>query len=554
VRQFLALLLAALVFTVPAAAAGRVLLGAPGGGATLNATPAAVAALQRLRQVASSRASVPVIVGLRVPFAAERDLQASARTAQRGEITSAARVLLGRLAAGGNRAKRVQTYSALPFVALDVTAAELGRLAADPLVLSISENIKLRANLAQSTALVHAPQAWAAGFTGTGQTIAIVDTGVDKDHPFLAGKVVSEACYSLGGSCPGGSSSSTAVGSGVPCPYPKSCAHGTHVAGIAAGRGEAASGIAKDANLIAIQVFSPDPDYPGYAFTWYSDVLAALNRVYELRDSFDISSVNLSLGSGRFRTACDNEYPAMTAAIANLRSAGIATVASSGNDGYTNDTEFPACISGAVSVGAVSDENWGPCVMKRRTTTTAADKIACYSNNAAFMSLLAPGSAINSSVPGGGYETWHGTSMAAPHVTGAWAVLKQKFPDASVSDLLRLLQQSGTTVRDYRSPRLVHARIDVANALDYHPPVYALTYSAAGKGTGTVTFSPSGGAATCSGSCTQSYEGGSVVTLTATAATGSRFTGWSGAGRKKTACVITMSQAQSVTAAFSSSR
>ncbi len=177
-RQFLALLLAALVFTVPAAAAGRGLLGAPGGGATLDATPAAVAALQRLRQVASSRASVPVIVGLRVPFAAERDLQASARTAQRGEITSAARVLLGRLAAGGNRAKRVQTYSALPFVALDVTAAELGRLAADPLVLSISENIKLRANLAQSTALVHAPQAWAAGFTGTGQTIAIVDTGV----------------------------------------------------------------------------------------------------------------------------------------------------------------------------------------------------------------------------------------------------------------------------------------------------------------------------------------------------------------------------------------
>lgn len=87
------------------------------------------------------------------------------------------------------------------------------------------------------------------GLFGVGQTVAILDTGVEKTHPFLMGKVVSEACYSTNNAdlsserpvCPGGVTNSTAPGSGVNCAI-SGCDHGTHVAGIVGGKGATFSG------------------------------------------------------------------------------------------------------------------------------------------------------------------------------------------------------------------------------------------------------------------------------------------------------------------------
>ena len=147
-----------------------------------------------------------------------------------------------------------------------------------------------RPTLSESVPLIGAPTAWSLGATGAGWTVAIVDSGVDKSHPFLAGKVVSEACYSTAGGtassvCPGGADS-TAIGSGVPCSASVyGCDHDTHVAGIAAGTGASFSGVAKAASIIAVQVYSriddvafcsPDPSPCVGAFD--SDVLAGLDR------------------------------------------------------------------------------------------------------------------------------------------------------------------------------------------------------------------------------------------------------------------------------------
>jgi len=92
--------------------------------------------------------------------------------------------------------------------------------------------------------------------------------------------------------------------------------------------------------------------------------------------------------------------------------------------------------------------------------------VASYSNRAAFLDLLAPGSAIESSVPGGAYGMMYGTSMAAPHVAGAWAALRQLEPDASVDQILDVLESSGRWIPD-EDGGMHRPIIDVQLAADF---------------------------------------------------------------------------------------
>ena len=393
-------------------------------------------------------------MGLRTDFIPEGRLGTSEVATQRDDIKFAEDQLHDYL--DGTPYRVVRDYEFIPYMALEVSPEALERLQRSDRVTSILEDRLSQPELSESAPIVQASSMWSSGYTGVGKVVAVLDTGVDKAHPFLGGRVVAEACYSAGNDCPNGSWTQTGAGSGVPCTYASSCAHGTHVSGIVAGSNATFSGVAKGASVMAVQVFSrftgQDCAQAGQdpcALSYNSDQIAGLEGVYSLRSTHSFASVNISIGGGRHFSNCDAAFASYKAAIDNLRSAGIATVISSSNAGYTDSLGSPACISSVVSVGS----------------TTKTDAVSSFSNSASFLSLLAPGSSIYSSLPGGTYGYMSGTSMAAPHVAGAWALLKQQSPSASVAAILNALQSTGLSVTDtWAAGGVTRPRIRIAAA------------------------------------------------------------------------------------------
>ncbi len=423
---------------------------APGASALPGAVPG------ELLEAARAQGRVRVIVQLDLATVAEGRLPNAAAVAQqRAAIAGAQDDVLRAVATSPHRV--TARFRTIAFFGLEASAPALEALEGSPRVVRVTEDRPEPPHLSTSTPLVEATAAAAAGLDGSGQVVAILDTGVDGAHAFLAGKVVSEACFSDGRDCPGRTTVSIGPGSAVPCSYASfGCRHGTHVAGIAAGSGSTFDGVAPGADLIAVQVFSKFTGATCFgagenpcAASFPTDQIQGLEHVYSLRTSFSIAAVNMSLGGTTFtsQSQCDASSAARKAAIDNLRSVGIATAISSGNDGLSNAISQPGCISSAISVGS----------------TTKSDQISSFSNSASFLNLLAPGSSIQSSVPGGGFAVFSGTSMAAPHVTGAWAILKQQDPSASVDAVLAALESTGLPLTDARNG-LTKPRIRILQA------------------------------------------------------------------------------------------
>lgn len=399
------------------------------GGAAVAAQPApGIEGAAAVRQKLAGAGRISVIA----------KLAPAAGKALEGVGIEAARQKLARdLAPAGVR--EVRPLGSLPFVALEVSAAELAALERSGAVAAVSENTRLRRTLMSSAPQIAAPVAWGKGVRGGGAVVVIVDDGIDGDHPFLQGRVVRSVCSAP--DC--GAKVVDRAGAGEPCR--QGCTHGTHVAGIAAGRGRSFSGIAPDARLISVRVFGPEADW--------EHLIRGLDYVAtELAGRYPIAAVNMSLGDGtRQAAACDREqaaYEAVAAAVDRLKRLGIATVASSGNDGYKSGVSAPACIADVIAVGSVG----------------RADRPSAFSNRGTLLDLLAPGESIYASIPGGGFARYSGTSMAAPHVAGAFALLRGRFPKASVDRIEQALEATGKPTRSTASEPL-KPRLDVAKAL-----------------------------------------------------------------------------------------
>jgi hypothetical protein len=393
---------------------------------------------------------VRVLVEVALPsrHVAEGDLRSAAAVAlQRRRADDRRTQVLAGLPPASHRV--LHRYRTVPYLALEVTPAALDAMRGmGHAITRVLEDGILHPVLAESAPLVQSDQAWSVGFDGAHSAIAVLDTGLDASHPMLSGRILAEACFSSTvvdksqSFCPSGADEQIGEGAAAPCSV-ADCLHGTHVAGIAAGSGATAgtsfSGVAPGASIVPVQVFSRVIDAASCATgvapcagAFTSDVLAGLEYVYTIATTYNIVAVNMSLGGNLYMAACDSEpYKEF---IDNLRSIGVASVVASGNSGSPWAISTPACVSSAISVGS----------------TTKTDAVSWFSNVASFLSLFAPGESITSSVPGGSYAAFSGTSMAAPHVAGAWAILRQAAPEASVDTVFNALRQTGLPITDTR--------------------------------------------------------------------------------------------------------
>ncbi|WP_212510847.1 S8 family peptidase [Acinetobacter seifertii] len=345
-----------------------------------------------------------------------------------------------------NRGVGVQVlrdYNNLPLAFYRVSNREaLVDLLNDPNVKAVYPNRINQPTTMESLPLINQPQANTKGFNGTGSSVAVLDTGVNylhSDFGCTAVNTPSSTCrvvYSFDSAPDDGSLDDNG--------------HGSNVSAIV-------SKVATKTKIIGIDVFRSGSAYD-------SDILAGINWAVNNAKTYNIKAINLSLGvpGVKYKSECSNS--SYGTAFANARAAGVVPVVATGNDAFPDGISSPACVAGAVRVGAVYDSNiggvsWGNPV-KCTDSTTAADKVACFSNGGSLVTLLAPGAMITA----GGY-TMGGTSQATPHVAGAIALLRANSvtPTETIDQTINRLRTTGKPITDPRTG-LVFPRIDLLAA------------------------------------------------------------------------------------------
>jgi subtilisin family serine protease len=290
--------------------------------------------------------------------------------------------------------------------------------------------------LDESVPQVGAPQMWDAGYDGSGVTVAVLDTGIDPQHPDLADRIVGTANFTGD-------------------PFTDGHGHGTHVASIVAGSGEAADGmyrgVAPGAELLVGKAIPDSGTGP------MSAVIAGMEWAAD--QGADI--VNLSVAG----PTTDGTDPASLALEALSAATDTLFVVATGNDSSDAQVGAPAVADSALAVGAVDKQ----------------DQLAGYSNRGPRLGdagvkpeLTAPGTGIAAARAAGTslgtpvnehYTRANGTSMAAPHVAGAAALLAQANPDWSWEELKDALVSTAAP-GDYTSFQGGAGRLDIAGAFN----------------------------------------------------------------------------------------
>ncbi|MEW1699579.1 S8 family peptidase [Streptomyces sp. NPDC091278] len=293
---------------------------------------------------------------------------------------------------------------------------------------------KVRATLERSTRQVHAPEAWAAGYDGTGTKVAVLDTGADAEHPDLKGRLTASENFT--------DSETTGDHQG----------HGTHTLSTVGGSGAASEGrkkgVAPGAALLNGKVLD---DSGSGAASW---IIAGME--WAVAQGADV--VSMSLGSPE-PTDCTD--PMSLAAEELARSGGTLFVVAAGNSGPAlNTVSSPGCAPGVLTVGATDRDD---------STAYFSSRGPTIGNHTLKPEIAAPGVGISAAAAGGrgvyAYRSMSGTSMATPHVAGAAAIVKQRHPDWTAQQIKAALVASADSSVPGDVREVGGGRLDVRAAI-----------------------------------------------------------------------------------------
>jgi subtilisin len=300
---------------------------------------------------------------------------------------------------------------ALRGMAVKMPERVLAKLAADPRVAYIEPDVIVSINaqtLPTGINRINADLDATAKIDGVNDEmdvdIAILDTGIDLDHPDL--NVFKYAYCKLRGAkynCAEGDLNANDIHT-----------HGTHVAGIAAAidNDSGVVGVAPGARLWAVKVLEDDGTGAG------SQIVAGVD--YVTKHAADIEVANMSLTG-------DGEFQPLSDAIDGAVAAGVVFTLAAGNNHKDVSLFFPAGHANAITVSAFEDYDG---IAGGLSGSAGDDTFANFSNYGSGVDIMAPGVAIRSTIPDGGLGNKSGTSMASPHVAGAAALYMKQNPGA----------------------------------------------------------------------------------------------------------------------------
>jgi len=345
------------------------------------------------------------------------------------------------------------TYAAhsIPSVSISATKNDIEKLEK----LNYVESISLRPNvslfLQDSAPLINATRTWTLqssgiNLTGIGQTVCVIDSGINYSHSDFGGCTTSQF---LGGNCTkiiGGYAFYNPVNTSNLNDVMGDNNHGTHIAGIIAANGSI-NGAAPGARIVAIKACGPTSSCDSNA------IVDSVNWCVGNSMNYNITVISMSLGTDAlFNGYCDADWPELTSAINSAAAKNISVVVAAGNSGNTTAISNPACITNVTSVGA----------------TDKSDAIWSLSNRNSITDLLAPGVNINSTDLSR-YTSLQGTSMSAPHVSGAIVLIRQFLSLTSQSkapqQIENTLNATGKIISDSAGSGLNFSRINVYNAI-----------------------------------------------------------------------------------------
>jgi subtilisin family serine protease len=383
-------------------------------------------------------------------------LTAPASRAYLDRLTRTQRLVADRIRAAIPTARTRWQYGVvLDGFAAVVPQASLDRLARIPGVARVWPSVTYHPLLDRTPQLIGAPTVWGPGLAtaGQGMKIGIIDDGVDQTHPFFnpAGyvyppgfpkgqtayttpKVIAARAFA-----PPGTSYAPAR-----LPFDRDQSeHGTHVAGIAAGNngtrtnsGIALSGIAPRAYLGNYKALGVPSEF---GLNGNSPEIAAAVEA-AVADGMDV--INLSLGETDIEPTRDVLARALNAAA----DAGVPATVAAGNSGDLGPGSIDSPGSAAKAIAAAASTGGHDSVEEDTATDFSSIGPAPYTLTLK-PDVTAPGDGVASSVPGGSYAVFSGTSMAAPHVAGAIALLKERHPSWTVAELKSALMTTGAPVR-----------------------------------------------------------------------------------------------------------